>query len=103
MEKLKIDHWSKGVAAAFAALSLASVAISNQYIFITSLGGFLFGIGEWINHPHQTSIVSPAASGYPGWLKGDGCLRRNSFYGVFIAALGAILFCFGVLKLLDIL
>ena len=100
MENLKIDHWSKGVASFFAAASLAALALSNQLIFVTCLGGFLYGVGEWINHPIQTRIVSPAESGYPGWIKGSGCLRNNSSYGVAIAVIGTAIFIFGILKIL---
>ncbi|MEH6649563.1 MAG: hypothetical protein V7707_05970 [Motiliproteus sp.] len=99
MQNLKIDHWSKGVASFFAAASLIALPLSDHFVFLVCLGGFIFGVGEWINHPHQTKILAPSESGYPGWLKGQGCLRKNSFYGVSFATLGATIFVFGIFKL----
>lgn len=102
MESLKIDHWSKAIASFFAALALAALAKGMMLLLLLAVGGFLYGVGEWINHPHQEVLLPPDVSGYPSWLKGAGYMRNNSFTGVSFSVVGAFLFIASALKTLYI-
>jgi len=64
---------------------------------LISLGGFCVGLGEWINHPLQTSLLPPSAYHAGGVLTGHA--RRASLTGSAFLILGLILIGWGVLKL----
>lgn len=62
LSKLKLDQYYKVilVVSAFTLfLSLKSpLMVSNDLVSIISVGFLLIGIGEWINHPAETTVTS---------------------------------------------
>ncbi|MEJ1360595.1 MAG: hypothetical protein RPT95_07780 [Candidatus Sedimenticola sp. (ex Thyasira tokunagai)] len=98
MQNLKIDHWSKGIASFFAAAAIGSLAVSEKEIFVMCLGGFLFGLGEWINHKIYTQVVP----GYGGIFHGQMYVRKNSLYGISFIVAGLILFSIATYKFINI-
>jgi hypothetical protein len=65
---------------------------------LISLGGFWIGMGEWVNHPLQTSFLGPNAYRPSGVL--TGYPRQTKPLGNVFVLLGAILIVFGLFKLL---
>jgi len=59
-----------------------------------SAGGFFVGLGEWINHPLQTTIRHKTIY-QPGCVI-TGHPRNNKITGVAFAALGVALVAYGV-------
>jgi hypothetical protein len=83
---LKLDYWYKvfvalGVAGLIASATVELHGIANSHALLLSLGLFLVGTGEWINHPFQTVLVPPNAA-FPGYGQLTGHPRRNSALGV---------------------
>jgi len=101
--KLVIDYWYKAVAVAglsvlILSLTVSLVSIDNNAVQLISLGAFFIGLGEWVNHPLQISLM-PASALYPaGKLMGHP--RNSSFIGIMLDFLGCLLIGIGVYKLL---
>lgn len=60
-KNLTLDHWYKVLIPLSLVLFVLSITvdllvISNASLILLSLGLFLVGIGEWINHPRQEAI-----------------------------------------------
>ena len=101
LEDLKIDHWSKLVCAGFIAFSLVAIPLNDKSIFILCLGGFLFGLGEWINHTYTTQFFAPFELGNnPTHMQATGYKRVNTFYGVLLCIIGAIMFFYSLYRIL---
>ncbi len=63
LSTLKIDYWYKmlpviGTILLIISLTFELKDVSNTMVQVISVGVIFFGIGEWINHPLQTGIVS---------------------------------------------
>ncbi len=62
LSKLKLDQYYKvilAVAAFTLFLSLKfPLMVSNDLVSTISVGFLLIGIGEWINHPAETTVTS---------------------------------------------
>lgn len=61
LKNLALDRWYKVlIVASFALLVLSLtvpiLAIPNSALALMALGGFLIGLGEWVNHPRQERI-----------------------------------------------
>lgn len=71
LNQLSLDHWYKVlVAACFVTFLLAGAGVLKLLpaipTLLISLGGFWVGLGEWINHPKDTILVSGGvAEGFP--------------------------------------
>jgi hypothetical protein len=63
-----------------------------------SAGGFFLGLGEWINHPLQTTIVNPTAFQPGGIITGHP--RSNSAIGIMFVIVGIGLVGFGMYRML---
>lgn len=60
-KNLTLDYWYKMLIPLSLVLFVLSITvdllvISNASLLLLSLGLFLVGIGEWINHPHQEAV-----------------------------------------------
>jgi len=65
--------------------------IENKHALLLSLGLFLVGIGEWINHPFQTVLVPfGKLTGHP---------RKNSPLGIAFDIAGVALVAVAIYKL----
>jgi hypothetical protein len=100
---LKIDYWYKAILVAgvgFLVLSLTVKfqGIENSHVAVLSLGASLIGLGEWVNHPFQTIIVSPS-EGYPGWGKLSGHPRKNTLLGNTFLLIGLVILGVGIYRL----
>jgi hypothetical protein len=97
-KNLQLDYWYK--VALLASLVILVIAlttplqVSNHAVVLISLGGFLIGTGEWINHPLQEVV-----NRYQGY-KVSGHPRNNKPLGILFVALGIGLLCFGIWKLI---
>lgn len=61
LSSLKIDYWYKilpviGSITLILGLTVEIKGVSNILVQLVSIGVILIGIGEWINHPLQTSF-----------------------------------------------
>lgn len=103
LEKLVIDYWYKAIAVAglfvlVLSLTVNLVNIDNNVVQLLSLGAFFIGLGEWVNHPLQTSLI-PASALYPAG-KLTGHPRNSSFSGILLDLIGVVLIGIGIYKLL---
>jgi hypothetical protein len=62
-----------------------------------SAGGFFIGLGEWINHPLQTTIIHANAYRPGGVMTGHP--RSNSIIGIAFVVVGVGLVCYGLYRL----
>jgi hypothetical protein len=92
---LKIEHWWHAFTIVGGAGFVASIAITSQYIhqrdlILLSMSLFLFGIGQWINHPIQQGFI------------GNGIItaydRRPYPLGVALEWLGVVIFLVEVVR-----
>jgi len=70
--------------------------IPQRDAFLIFLGMFLFGVGQWIDHPiqcgyHVDPIVSYTTTGYH---------RKSTFLGVCLELLGGMIFVVEIFKVL---
>lgn len=56
---------------------------------LASLGGFLIGVGEWINHTTETQLISASVSGPAYQLRRT--IRQPVTLGSIFNAIGAVL------------
>jgi hypothetical protein len=82
---LKIDHWWHaftvvGTAGMIATLAVKTEIIAKRDAFLLLPGLFLFGVGQWINHPLQTTIA--------GSYKITGYHRRTCPLGLCLECIG---------------
>lgn len=87
-----IDRWYKLLALVSAGLLVVSLTVPlqvpNKPVVLIALGGFLFGLGQWINHPLQEQIGGGfKISGYP---------RRSHPGGVITEIVGTVLAACGI-------
>jgi hypothetical protein len=96
LKKFDLEHWWKMLAAASAALAIASVAVKLIPTVFIGLGMLLIGIGEWMMHPVFTV---PMQDGLQRWLVTTSD-RRPHVIGVVLDVLGGFLCIAGLVKLL---
>ncbi|WP_186269993.1 hypothetical protein [Burkholderia gladioli] len=99
LKNFALDYWYKMLIAAslvfmVIALTVKIYAIPNAALFLLATGGFLIGMGEWVNHPYQEAL-SPDRS-----FKITGHLRRPKVGGLALDAVGALLLVAGAVKVL---
>ncbi len=104
LDGLKSDYWYKavlvvGIGFLVLSLTVEFQNVENGHVALTSLGASLIGLGEWINHPFQTKIVSPSEA-YPGWGKLTGHPRRNTLLGNLFLLIGLVALGIGVYRLI---
>jgi hypothetical protein len=99
LDNLKLDTWYKALIAAGLLALLVSIATGKETFVALSLGIFMIGVGEWINHPTRTAFVD-REDGFPS----QGILtiktRRPSLLGWTVDCLGVIFFAVGIYRLL---
>lgn len=66
LSKLALDYWYQVlIVAGLAVFLLTGAGLLKEFptlpTAMISLGTFLFGVGEWINHPLQTSLRAGSA------------------------------------------
>lgn len=92
---LKIEHWYHafvwlGILGAAGSAAVELHGIPNREAFLLSIGLFLIGVGEWMNHPLQTKIIRPNVY-MPGGGKVWGHPRKNCGLGVLLDLAGTVL------------
>ncbi|MCK6440913.1 MAG: hypothetical protein L6Q71_12025 [Planctomycetes bacterium] len=98
LSKLALDYWYQVLMVVCVIVFLLSGAGILKAFPVAptaalSAGGFFIGLGEWINHPLQTSILH--ANAYrPGGIV-TGHPRHNSFIGIVFVTFGILLIAFG--------
>ena len=98
MEKFDLEHWWKASFAGGVALAVAAAAIGHNALLLIGVGFVCFGIGEWFNRPIQQGLhvgngMRGIVTSYP-W--------RPKPFGIIMDALGIVLFCIGVYRLIFI-
>jgi hypothetical protein len=98
LSKLALDYWYQVLmVVCFVVFLLAGTGVLKAYptlpTAVISAGGFFIGLGEWINHPLQTTIMHPGPYCEGGILTGHP--RSNSFIGVIFLILGLSLVLYG--------
>jgi hypothetical protein len=101
LSNLKIKKWWHAITVVGAGGMVICLPIKFDFIpqrdaFMIFLGMFLFGIGQWIDHPIQSGyyvdrIVSYTTKGYH---------YKPSFVGVSLQLLGGMVFVIEILKIL---
>ncbi len=96
LKRLVGNHWYKVVAISSAPPFLLALSLplnpSNRAIAMIAAGIFLFGVGEWINHPPRTLYAfDHFVASQP---------RIASFGGVLMDLLGLYLLIWGIVMLL---
>jgi hypothetical protein len=90
LSRLRIEHWwhaftALGAAGTVAALAFDPNVISQKDALLFSFGLFLFGIGQWINHPRSQSVI-------PGFIV-TSHHRQPSFVGAAFEIFGFVAIC----------
>lgn len=103
LSKLALDHWYQVLmVVGIVVFILAGMGVLKAFpvapTALISLGGFLVGVGEWINHPLQTALM-PATARFPGGVI-TGHPRSPKVIGVAFDILGLALIGIGFYKLL---
>lgn len=101
LSKLALDYWYKVMmVVGIVVFLLAGAGLLKAYPIaptsLISLGTFFIGVGEWINHPLQTAIMSPTI-GRPGGVI-TGHPRNAKFGGIAFDIFGIVLIGFGGYK-----
>ena len=97
LDKLALDYWYKVLmVAGFAVFLLAGAgylhALPTKPTLLISLGVFLFGLGEWCNHPLQEQLgIGYKITGHP---------RNASFSGLVFDLIGLALIGAGIWHML---
>ncbi|MCG3706409.1 hypothetical protein L5F43_07915 [Aliarcobacter butzleri] len=102
LSKLELKYWYHVVMVSSLGFLLLSlyipfIGVENAFVQKLSLGAFLIGLGEWINHPLQTKLYPPSYHMPTGGVT-TGYPRNNSFMGILFDILGIALIiwgCFG--------
>ncbi|WP_186137940.1 hypothetical protein [Burkholderia gladioli] len=102
LKNFALDYWYKMLIAAsiffmVIALTVKIYAVPNAALFLLATGGFLIGMGEWVNHPYQERINLDHG------FKVTGHPRRPRIGGVTLDFVGAILLAIGAVKAILVL
>ncbi|KAB2910263.1 MAG: hypothetical protein F9K29_25230 [Hyphomicrobiaceae bacterium] len=92
LDNFQITTWYKAVIAASVLVLIAALAAGRPNVAMVALGGFLFGIGQWINHPKRIGFA-------PGY-KITKTSREASAPGLFLEGVGILLIAWGAYRLL---
>lgn len=99
LKRLTLDYWCKPmiiISFTFLLLSLtAELYVDNHVVQMLALGALLLSLGEWANHPLQTTLVNrPPFAG-----QAEGHPRRNCVAGVVMVTAGFLLLAAGIGRL----
>lgn len=102
LSKLAIDYWYQAVIVVSAVIFiLCGMGSLNAFPVAPtasiSAGGFFIGLGEWVNHPLQTTIIQPGINTLGGVISGHP--RNNKPIGVFFVIIGFLLVGYGIYAL----
>lgn len=96
LESVNFKYWWVGATIGGIVISIAAITAKENNYLLLGIGIFLFGLGEWINHP-ICSTIQPYMNGI---LTNKGPVRMNKIFGVLLSFLGIVLFCISVYKLI---
>ena len=101
LSRLALDYWYQVLIVVSIVIFLLSGAgflksFPTDPTALISLAGFWIGLGEWVNHPLQTSLMPPTAYHPAGIVTGHP--RRPSAMGNFFLLLGLVLLALGIYK-----
>ena len=102
LSKLALDYWYQVFMAVCVVIFLLVGAGTLKEFPVAataaiSAGGFFIGLGEWINHPLQTTIVHATAYQHGGVM--TEYPRSNSIIGVAFVVVGVGLVGYGLYRL----
>jgi len=85
LKNLTLDYWYKMLIPICVGLFVLSLTVPLQVIpngalMLISIGGFLIGTGEWINHPYQEWVHPSMTRKYISYS------RKTCTGGLFLAA-----------------
>jgi hypothetical protein len=95
LKNFAVDYWYKLLALVSVVVLVLGLTVPlqvpNRPVVLIAIGGFLFGLGQWINHPYQERVG-------PGF-KIHGHPRVNHPGGVLTEIVGMGLVGWGVWRL----
>ena len=100
--RFELDHWYKvlmlvGAAGVAGALVFEFHGVDNLHAQLLSLGVFLVGMGEWINHPLRTAVFQETR--YDPIHVVTGHPREPKRLGTLFDLLGALLIGVAIYKI----
>lgn len=98
LSKISINDWYKilpvlGASVLILSLTVEFVGVSNTAVQLISLGSILVGIGEWQNHPPETTITLQ----YKYTVR----VRKNTWSGNIWNLAGSLLMFSGIWQILN--
>ena len=98
LSKIIINDWYKilpalGASVLIFALTVELVGVQNTAVQLISLGSIFIGIGEWQNHPSETTVMKQ----YKYTVR----LRKNTWSGNIWNFAGSLLVFGGIWKILN--
>jgi hypothetical protein len=102
LSKLSLDYWYQVLMVVSIVVFLATgagllPAFPTIPTSIISLGCFFIGLGEWVNHPLQSTLI-PGTFYHPAGVL-SGHPRKNKSGGIAFDIFGVLLICFGLYKM----
>jgi hypothetical protein len=94
LDNLPITTWYKAVTVVSAAAFLIVLASQRDNLTMIFGGAFLFGIGEWKNHPKKQFELRPTTTGQ--WAKISDVPRKANWLGVLLQLAGVALVLHGM-------
>ena len=98
LSSMTIDYWYKALTVFVIALTVDMKGVSNATVLKCSLGTFLIGLGEWVNHPLQVAMIPRTAYFPSSTLSSHN--RKPNWLGRLLDVLGFLLLCLGAYPLL---
>ncbi len=102
LSKLELKYWYHVVMVSSIGFLLLSlyipfIGVENVFVQKLSLGAFLIGLGEWINHPLQTALYPPSYHMPTGGIT-TGHPRNNKRIGILFVIIGICLIVWACFK-----
>src|SRR5262249_19255567 len=92
IKNLQITTWYKAVVAVMGPAFLIALVAQRDGLAMLFAGGFLFGVGGWINHPKKEIEIRPMAG---QWAKVTDVPRRANWFGTLLQLIGIALMAYG--------
>lgn len=96
---LKLDHWYIGLIVVSTALLIFCLTANRNAEALMSLGGVVWGFGEWVNHPQKGGVM-PARFNMPAYSI-TSTKRDPSLFGWLLDIAGLGLIALGAYRLVN--
>ena len=96
LKDFNFQHWWTLMAAAGAAIAVASISVQYTPSFLIGLGLLFFGVGEWVNRPRQP--YKQTVEGMLGFRMVSANPWKPNVFGLILDAIGFGLFGLGLFR-----